>query len=580
MPVSDWVPFPRQVPRTRPHARAFMALLTLAGMLAQLISGYHNFEIGLYLKILFGLQLPDYLLFARARPRRARAWWTRSTSVTWWRSSPTLHRPPRRCSESSTTCSSTAAVRGGPTPRCAASVRRSGRGCGSSSTGPRGHCCSPWRRGCSGCAAGRAASDGGSSGAPSLHSPHGMDRRGGYRARPHAGRLHLLQHERAERVPQRLRPRGPAAPSTSGATDGTQASRSPGWRAPTCASRSIPNGVRWRSAARTAWRTAATSRSTPSTWPRPPRSRPPRSPSIGRLRTRSWTRTFTTGSTPSSSPLLPGHSLRLDFEVRVASRGFRESGVDTSVVANGTYFTSGWLPAIGYQSQSRARERQRPARARARSAPADLRSRRRRSAEGSGRWHRLRSGGGHQRGSGCRRARCAPPDMDGRRPPLLPLCDRCADWKRVRHRLGQTTRCAKHSGTRRRRSGSSITRNTRQTSTAWFEASGPPSTTTPGSSVPIRTAISLRRASRQRRGNARRGQHDHVHRRGRPLGIERRSREPRSSVRGRRTRDGPPVDGPVCACRGCPGDVGEPCLVLRDEGRGARQGDRGSFGGF
>ena len=50
-------------------------------------------------------------------------------------------------------------------------------------------------------------------------------------------------------------------------------------------------------------------------------------------------------------PLLPGHSLRLDFEVRVASHGFRESGVDTSVVANGTYVTSGWLPAIGYQSR-------------------------------------------------------------------------------------------------------------------------------------------------------------------------------------------------------------------------------------
>ncbi len=49
-------------------------------------------------------------------------------------------------------------------------------------------------------------------------------------------------------------------------------------------------------------------------------------------------------------PLQPGESLRLDFEVHVAPHGFRESGVDTSVAANGTYFTNrDWLPAIGYQ---------------------------------------------------------------------------------------------------------------------------------------------------------------------------------------------------------------------------------------
>ncbi|HEX2095104.1 MAG TPA: hypothetical protein VHG28_22075 [Longimicrobiaceae bacterium] len=52
-------------------------------------------------------------------------------------------------------------------------------------------------------------------------------------------------------------------------------------------------------------------------------------------------------------PLQPGGSLRLDFEVHIESRGFRESGADASVVANGTYFTNGnGFPAIGYQ-QSR-----------------------------------------------------------------------------------------------------------------------------------------------------------------------------------------------------------------------------------
>ena len=49
------------------------------------------------------------------------------------------------------------------------------------------------------------------------------------------------------------------------------------------------------------------------------------------------------------TPLQPGDSLRLDFDVHVAPRGFRENGVDASVAANGTHFTAGWLPAVGYQ---------------------------------------------------------------------------------------------------------------------------------------------------------------------------------------------------------------------------------------
>jgi ABC-type transport system involved in multi-copper enzyme maturation permease subunit len=49
-------------------------------------------------------------------------------------------------------------------------------------------------------------------------------------------------------------------------------------------------------------------------------------------------------------PLRPGDSLRLSFEVHVEARGFGNGGVDTSVVENGTYFTNQkWLPAIGYQ---------------------------------------------------------------------------------------------------------------------------------------------------------------------------------------------------------------------------------------
>jgi ABC-type transport system involved in multi-copper enzyme maturation permease subunit len=64
MPGSDWAPFLGKFLGLSLVLVVFMALLMTAGMLAQGILGYQNFEIGLYLKILFGLQLPEYLLFA------------------------------------------------------------------------------------------------------------------------------------------------------------------------------------------------------------------------------------------------------------------------------------------------------------------------------------------------------------------------------------------------------------------------------------------------------------------------------------------------------------------------------------
>jgi ABC-2 type transport system permease protein len=49
-------------------------------------------------------------------------------------------------------------------------------------------------------------------------------------------------------------------------------------------------------------------------------------------------------------PLLPGETLEQTFELRFAPRGFTSSGVDASVSANGTYFVQAqWLPSIGYQ---------------------------------------------------------------------------------------------------------------------------------------------------------------------------------------------------------------------------------------
>jgi ABC-2 type transport system permease protein len=47
-------------------------------------------------------------------------------------------------------------------------------------------------------------------------------------------------------------------------------------------------------------------------------------------------------------PLLPGDSAQLEFHVRYHPQGFPNSGINTSVVKNGTYFDDSWLPAIGY----------------------------------------------------------------------------------------------------------------------------------------------------------------------------------------------------------------------------------------
>ena len=56
------------------------------------------------------------------------------------------------------------------------------------------------------------------------------------------------------------------------------------------------------------------------------------------------------------TPLRPGESLQLDFEVHFKPRGFPNRGMDASVVANGTYFTNdAWLPAIGYQADRELR---------------------------------------------------------------------------------------------------------------------------------------------------------------------------------------------------------------------------------
>ena len=50
------------------------------------------------------------------------------------------------------------------------------------------------------------------------------------------------------------------------------------------------------------------------------------------------------------TPLAPGDSAQMSFVVRLAPRGFTNNGVDASVARNGTFLDAiDWLPAIGYQ---------------------------------------------------------------------------------------------------------------------------------------------------------------------------------------------------------------------------------------
>ena len=64
MPGSEWAPLVGKFLGLGLVLVLFMAALTAAGVLAQAIQGHAAFEMGLYLQVLFGLQLPEYLLFA------------------------------------------------------------------------------------------------------------------------------------------------------------------------------------------------------------------------------------------------------------------------------------------------------------------------------------------------------------------------------------------------------------------------------------------------------------------------------------------------------------------------------------
>ena len=63
-PVPEWVLFLGKFLGLSLALVALMALVATAGVLGQMRMGYFDLEIGLYLRILFGLQLIDYILFA------------------------------------------------------------------------------------------------------------------------------------------------------------------------------------------------------------------------------------------------------------------------------------------------------------------------------------------------------------------------------------------------------------------------------------------------------------------------------------------------------------------------------------
>jgi ABC-2 type transport system permease protein len=50
-------------------------------------------------------------------------------------------------------------------------------------------------------------------------------------------------------------------------------------------------------------------------------------------------------------PLMPGDSLQIDFEVHVETKGFSNHGSDPSIENGGTYFTGAWFPSLGYQRE-------------------------------------------------------------------------------------------------------------------------------------------------------------------------------------------------------------------------------------
>ena len=63
-PLPGWTPLAARLLALAVLLVGLQALLIPLGMALQMYQGYYDFELGLYFRILFGLGLPNYLLFA------------------------------------------------------------------------------------------------------------------------------------------------------------------------------------------------------------------------------------------------------------------------------------------------------------------------------------------------------------------------------------------------------------------------------------------------------------------------------------------------------------------------------------
>jgi ABC-type transport system involved in multi-copper enzyme maturation permease subunit len=55
------------------------------------------------------------------------------------------------------------------------------------------------------------------------------------------------------------------------------------------------------------------------------------------------------------NPLQPGDSVQMSFLLHIEPTGFSNQGIDASVISNGSHITSDWMPIIGYQADRRLR---------------------------------------------------------------------------------------------------------------------------------------------------------------------------------------------------------------------------------
>ena len=63
-PIPEWVPFAGKYLGLSLVLVLYMGSMMLAGIIVQTMRGYYDFEVGRYVQMLLGFQLPEYLLFA------------------------------------------------------------------------------------------------------------------------------------------------------------------------------------------------------------------------------------------------------------------------------------------------------------------------------------------------------------------------------------------------------------------------------------------------------------------------------------------------------------------------------------